>query len=114
MAHYVEHNKIYVDTGFVNDVQKLPGVTLNHMGFGEFSLDTPKGKVEFDRMRGKPFEGQVGRSMAMYDRDGGDSVAREIVKQMEHHNFSTAAAGSLKLSSRDVASYDRRSPYNRT
>jgi hypothetical protein len=63
MAHHHEQNgRIYVDTAFLNGTNRIPGVTLKHMGFGEFYAETPKGRVDFDRMRGKDFPGQSGRS----------------------------------------------------
>lgn len=48
----------------------VPGATLRHLGFGEFCLDVPgKGTVEFDRMRGVPFEGCSGRPHKVYGDD---------------------------------------------
>jgi hypothetical protein len=44
----------------------LAGLIIEFRGFGEFYLDTPDGRVDFDRMRGKNFPGQVGRSHQMY------------------------------------------------
>jgi hypothetical protein len=52
----------YVDTNFLNLAQKVPGVRLEHMGFGEFYAKTPQGRVDFNRMGGQSFKGQVGRS----------------------------------------------------
>lgn len=99
MGHYVAPDgKIYVDTAFINGCQRLPGVRVEHMGFGEFSLKTPKGDVEFDRMRGKSFEGMSGRPHAFYDTKGGDTLAKEIVKEMEAHKFSEPAPGSKMAS----------------
>ena len=70
--------KLYVDTAFVNAIQhKVPGAKLEHMGFGEFYLVTPKGKVQFDRMRGVDFEGQDGRSHLVY----GDAEAVALMLQ---------------------------------
>jgi len=63
MAHHHERDgRIYVDTAFLNGTNRIPGVTLKHMGFGEFYAETPKGRVDFDRMRGMDFPGQSGRS----------------------------------------------------
>jgi len=96
MGHFVAPDgKIYVDTDFINRVQRLPGCSVNHMGFGEFELVTKEGKVEFDRMRGKEFEGQSGRSHAFYDSEGhSNRLALKIVKEMEQHNLSEPAQGS--------------------
>lgn len=92
MGHYVSPDgSIYVDTEFVNHVQRLPGVSVEHMGFGEFYVQTPKGRVEVDRMRGKPFEGQSGRSHKFYDDKGGMDAAQWVVDQMESHNQSERA-----------------------
>jgi len=76
MMHKVG-DKIYVDTAFLNAIQaKMPsGSTMHHMGYGEFYLQTPVGKVQFDRMRGKDFEGQDGRSHLIY----GDTPAVELM-----------------------------------
>ena len=78
MIHKISE-KTYVDSAFINAIQhKVPGATLQHMGFGEFYLNTPKGRVDFDRMRGVDFEGQSGRSHLLY----GDDEAIKLV--LEH------------------------------
>ena len=70
MMHKNENEKTYVDTAFINAIQyKVPGATLQHMGFGEFYLATPKGRVDF--------EGQSGRSHLVY----GDAPAVELMLQ---------------------------------
>lgn len=72
-------DKLYVDTDFINAIQyRVTGAELCHMGFGEFYLKTPKGKVQFDRMRGVDFAGQSGRSHLVY----GDPPA--VALMMEH------------------------------
>jgi hypothetical protein len=91
MAHHTEGNTTYVDTDFVNDSQRIPGVTLKHMGFGEFFAETPKGRVDFDRMRGRDFPGQVGRSHKLY----GDG-AEWLVAQMERAGKSERMASSSR------------------
>jgi hypothetical protein len=69
------------------------------MGFGEFELVTKEGKVEFDRMRGKEFEGQSGRSHQFYDSEGhSNRLALKIVKEMEQHNLSEPSQGSKTAS----------------
>ena len=63
MAHHTDPTgKTYVDTAFINMSGRIPGVSIGHMGMGEFYAETPKGRVDFDRMRGKDFPGQSGRS----------------------------------------------------
>jgi hypothetical protein len=53
----------YVDSDFLNSLRSVfPGAELEHMGFGEFFMEVPgKGRIDFDRMRGEDFDGQVGR-----------------------------------------------------
>jgi len=70
--HFHDGKSWYVDTGFISASDKaLPGFTLKHMGMGEFQLKGPDGTIDFDRMRGKEFPGQVGRSHKLYDdKDG--------------------------------------------
>jgi len=72
-----EGEKLYADSGFLNRIQRLlpSGCELHHMGYGEFYLSTPKGRVDFDRMRGIPFEGCSGRSHLVY----GDADAVRLV-----------------------------------
>jgi hypothetical protein len=104
MGHFVAPDgSTYVDTDFVNRVQRLPGVSVEHMGFGEFYVQTPKGRVEVDRMRGKPFEGQSGRSHKFYDDKGGTDAANWVVDQMETHNMSDRASEKLATTAGRVA-----------
>lgn len=104
MAHTVIDNKFYVDTAFLNSLGGIPGVSLEHMGFGEFYAATPMGTVEFDRMRGKDFPGQSGRSHRAYDREGYGTKATEwLIDQVESRGKSVrvASAGRVaKLMSR--------------
>ena len=96
MAHHIAPDgKIYADTAFLNAVQRLPGMKVKHMGFGEFSVETPKGELEFDRMRGREFPGQSGRSHQLYPQD----LAKWVVHQMEQKGLSEKMAGAY--------SYDR-------
>lgn len=92
MAHHVAPDgSIYADTGFLNSL-RLPNVELRHIGFGEFVVKTPKGEVEFDRMRGKPFPGMSGRSHLLYD-NGGKMVATEwLIAEAEKHKLSERTA----------------------
>jgi len=97
MAHFIAPDKkIYVDTAFINAAGRLPGMTLKHMGFGEFTLDSPKGEIEFDRTRGKKFEGQSGRSHQFYDNKGGQKGAEAVVKLMEAKGLSTRVASTTE------------------
>jgi hypothetical protein len=97
MAHHQEGNRWYVDTDFINNVQYVvPGAELIHMGFGEFYLQTPRGRIDFDRMRGKDFPGQSGRSHWMTDDKNGKLVA-EAVRLMERRGKSERMA-SLRSS----------------
>ena len=86
--HQGSDGKWYVDTAFINKCQRVSGVSVHHMGFGEFYAETPKGRVDFDKMRGKKFEGQSGRSHEMYG-DGADW----LVKQVEKGGHSDRMAG---------------------
>ena len=93
--HYVgPNNKVYVDSNFLNLVGKVPGVSLEHMGFGEFYADTPKGRVDFDRMRGVPFEGQVGRSHQMYGEGGAE---KWLLAEMAKRGLSEESVGSTDV-----------------
>lgn len=93
MAHTVIDNKFYVDTAFLNSIGGIPGVSLEHMGFGEFYAETPHGTVDFDRMRGKDFPGQSGRSHRAYDREGYGTKATEwLIDQVESRGKSVRVA----------------------
>lgn len=63
-----EKGELFADTAAVSESgHKVPGAYLRHLGFGEFSLTVEGlGEVEFDRMRGVPFEGCSGRSHKVY------------------------------------------------
>ena len=93
--HQGTDGKWYVDTAFINKCQRVPGVSVEHMGFGEFYAETPKGRVDFDRMRGKKFEGQSGRSHQMYG-EGADW----LVKQVEKGGHSDRMAGTRRTARR--------------
>lgn len=86
--HTTIDGALYADTGFLNAV-RIPGVTMEHMGFGEFYADTPKGRVDFDRMRGKDFPEASGRSHKVYGPGAG-----WLVDQMEKKNLSTRVASA--------------------
>lgn len=79
MGHHFENGRWYVDTEFMNKCQGLiPGSEMKHLGFGEFYLETPDGQVDFDRGRGKRFEGQSGRSHWAYDNKHGKLVEKLV------------------------------------
>lgn len=83
---HIDGGKIYVDTAFLNGIGKLgSSYNLKHMGFGEFSVDTPLGEVEVNRMAGKEFEGMSGRSHLLYDTKGGTKAAEALVHAMKQH-----------------------------
>jgi hypothetical protein len=83
MAHHQDGKKWYVDTDFINKVQyAYPKAVLNHMGFGEFYLETPDGRLDFNRMAGKNFDGQSGRSHLLQDDKNG-KVIKKAIKHME-------------------------------
>jgi hypothetical protein len=82
-SHYYDGKNYYVDTAFLNAIgDTMKGMSLDHMGFGEFSLKGNGKSVEFDRMRGKKFKGQSGRSHQVYDNKKG-ALVKELIKQME-------------------------------
>lgn len=94
MAHHTDDaGDTYVDSDFVNDAQRVPGVELRHIGFGEFVFNTPKGEAEVDRMRGEDFSGQKGRSHKLYDDRHGSGAAEWLVAEVEKHNLSQRVAG---------------------
>ena len=74
VGHHAEiDGKMYVDSNFLNSVRKIRDTfpsELKSMGFGEFYLVTPKGKVQFDRSRGQSVQGTipsfVGRAHQLY------------------------------------------------
>jgi len=98
MAHHVAPDgKIYVDTAFINASGRLSGMKVEHMGFGEFYLETPKGRIEFDRMRGKDFPGKSGRSHLLHP----PKEAKWLIGLMEDKGLSE------KMASSSVYNYDR-------
>jgi len=92
--HHKSGKDYYVDTAFMNSIRGvLKGFELKHLGFGEFYLDGGKqGQIEFDRMRGKNFEGQSGRSHKLYDDKGGKLIAK-LIKAMEKARASELVEG---------------------
>lgn len=84
-AHHQEGGKWYVDTAFMNASNGYPDGNLRHLGMGEFSMKVPEGDIEFDRMRGKDFEGQSGRSHQLY---GPQKAVDKLIKWMEQKNKS--------------------------
>lgn len=91
-AHHQEGGDWYADTKFLNQISRVyPGSTLKSMGFGEFYLETPDGRLDFDRMRGKDFPGMSGRSHKMYD-DAGGKVVEKAIRLMERNASTKQAA----------------------
>jgi hypothetical protein len=95
--HYVAPNgDVFVDSAFLNSIRGIPGTAVESMGFGEFYADTPKGRVDFDRMRGKDFPGQVGRSHKLYGEDGAD---KWLLQQMIAKGQTEEAAAEGRMAS---------------
>lgn len=92
VGHYrIEGDKTYADTAFMNVIQgAMSGMEMKHLGFGEFELTGDKGTIQFDRMRGKDFKDQVGRSHLVYDDKGGKLV-KELIDKLKK-------AGKIQLS----------------
>lgn len=81
--HYFDGKDYYADTAFMNMTKGvMKGMEMHHLGFGEFYMKGPQGEIEFDRMRGKDFPGQSGRSHKLYDNKNGKLV-KELIKAME-------------------------------
>jgi hypothetical protein len=111
MAHHVTPDgKIYADSDFLNALHKVRGVTLKHMGFGEFYAETPKGRVDFDRMRGKDFPGQGGRSHLLYGERGDKRAPEWLVAQMEKARASDRVASDDTLRTATLQLASRHSP----
>lgn len=98
--HHKSGGKWYADTAFLNNLSGvLPGFSMQHIGFGEFALKGPDGEIEFDRVRGKEFEGQSGRSHQVYDNKGGKLVAK-LIKSMEQKGKSKLVEGRVEEAAR--------------
>jgi superfamily II DNA or RNA helicase len=80
-AVYRRGADIYGDTSFLTASGQLPGFSVKHLGMGEFVLNTPRGEVEFDRMRGVDFPGQTGRSHLLYATQNPEALAL-LLKEM--------------------------------
>ena len=100
MAHRLDGKRWYADTAFMNAVEPVAKSMfdyseMKHMGFGEFYLlviDNGKEmRLDFDRMRGKDFEGQSGRSHWAHDDQNGKLVDK-IMKVMERKGKSVRVA----------------------
>ena len=88
IGHYTDRGRAYskeyyVDSTFINLSKGiLPGSSLEHMGFGEFYLQTPEGNVDFIRT-GDSIEGFVGRAHKLRDSKNGklvDALIKGMVK----------------------------------
>ncbi len=60
--------KLYGDTQFLRILRDMPGNTVKELELGAFSVVTPQGDIEFDRMRGVEFPGQSGVSHWIYGK----------------------------------------------
>jgi len=102
---YRDGKNTYVDTAFINNVTgMIPGFVVKHMGFGEFSLEGPDSSIEFDRMRGKDFPGQSGRSHLIYMRRGGDKkIISKLVAKMVKKGKAKIVKATKVPTPKDVA-----------
>ena len=96
-GHHEEGGEIYADTAFLNAMHGVPGAEVRHLGFGEFEISTPKGSVEVDRMRGKDFEGQSGRSHKLYDSQRGSGALKWLMKEVEKRGVSQKMSSSEEI-----------------
>jgi len=94
--HHKSGKDYYADTACMNSIRGvMPGFEMKHLGFGEFYLDGgSQGRIEFDRLRGKNFDGQSGRSHKLYDDKGGKLV-KKLIKRMEKAGASELVEGIL-------------------
>ena len=98
IGHHAEiEGKVYVDSNFLNSVKKIRDTfphELKSAGFGEFYLETPKGKVQFDRSRGQSVQGTVadfvGRAHQLYGEP--PELADELMAAMEAAGASEAVS----------------------
>jgi hypothetical protein len=96
--HHVSGDEYYVDTAFLNAINRLPSQewSVRHMGFGEFVVEGPQGaSVEVDRMRGRQFPGQSGRSHKLYDTKGGTKQAKRLIRDMDSAGLTIGSSGKL-------------------
>lgn len=66
LPHFeVRAGRVFADTNALNVAGKIPGVSVDHIGFGDFRTATPHGNVEWIRMDSSAgthdIPGQVGR-----------------------------------------------------
>ena len=66
LPHFeVRAGRVFADTNALNVAGKIPGVSVDHLGFGDFRTATPHGNVEWIRMDSSAgthdIPGQVGR-----------------------------------------------------
>jgi hypothetical protein len=98
VGHHAEiDGKTYVDSNFLNSVRKVRDTfphELKHMGGGNFYLETPKGKIQFDRSRGQSVQGTVrdfvGRAHYLYGEP--PELADELMAAMEAAGASAEAS----------------------
>ena len=104
--HFIDADgSVYVDTAFLNSIRGIPGTSLEHLGFGEFYAETPKGQVDFDRMRGKEFPGQSGRSHKLYGKGGADKwLLEQMIEKGQTEEVGKVASGkTARLMARQEA-----------
>ena len=96
--HYTSPDgTVLADTAFLNSLGGVQGVSLQHMGFGEFFADTPKGRVDFIR-GGADFPGKSGRSHKVRG-PGAEWLVAEMTskgKSEEMSSHKSAAEETLK------------------
>ena len=84
--HFFDGKHYYADTAFMNNLSGVvKDMSMDHMGFGEFVLRGRAGEIDFDRMRGKDFPHQSGRSHQVYDNKGGKLVKKVIAAMEKAH-----------------------------
>jgi len=96
--HYTSPDgTVLADSAFLNSLGGVRGVALQHMGFGEFFADTPKGRVDFIR-GGADFPGKSGRSHKVRG-PGAEWLVSEMAssgKSEEMSSHKSAAEDTLK------------------
>jgi hypothetical protein len=108
--HFFDGKDYFVDSAFMNKLSQFwpEGYKgLTHMGMGEFSINLADGtEIEFDRMRGKEFPGQTGRSHKVYDNKDGKAV-KHMVELAEKHKSSELVSGSYNKDGKLVCDMEK-------
>ncbi|MEP7123119.1 MAG: SNF2-related protein, partial [Byssovorax sp.] len=97
---------LYGDTSLLTFAGKIPGFEVRHMGFGEFELVTPAGNIDFDRMRGRDFPAQTGRSHLLY---GPPEAMALLLRELKARGVepTMAAEGEIALATAEPVSKGR-------